>query len=403
MTPNKIKDAITDIAKGKFVIVTDDCDRENEGDLIIAAEKITPKSVAFMVNHTSGLICVPMKGKRLDELKIPLMVSNNTESLRTAFTVSVDCALGTTTGISAEDRATTIRALANPKTLPEHLNRPGHIFPLRYKEGGVLKRAGHTEAAIDLISLAGLNPTGVLCELVNKDGTMARKEQLISFAKEQNLTMISVADLVRYRLSSEKLVKKISTARIPTKYGEFIAHAYESIIDGTEHLAFVKGNIKNHENTLVRVHSECLTGDVFGSKRCDCGSQLDLALEKILKNGSGVLVYLRGHEGRGIGLAHKLRAYNLQDKGRDTVQANLDLGFPIDSREYGIGAQILKDLGITAIRLMTNNPEKYGGLEGYNLEITERVPLISPSNQENRCYLLTKQEKLGHLLELEQT
>ena len=396
-----IENAIDAIARGEAVVVVDDANRENEGDLIIAAEKTTPDTMAFMVRHTSGVICMPLEGDRLDDLQLPMMVAENTTAYRTAFTVSVDAKRGTTTGISAADRTTTVHALIDPQTRPDDLARPGHIFPLRYREGGVLKRAGHTEAAVDLARLAGLSPAGVLAEVVNDDGTMSRLPQLERFAAEHGLAMISIADLIRYRRHREKLVKRISEARIPTKYGEFTAYVFESLLDGTEHMAFVRGEVAGKSNVLVRVHSECLTGDVFGSIRCDCGLQLDLALERVAEEDEGVIVYLRGHEGRGIGLGHKLRAYTLQDQGRDTVEANVELGFPIDSREYGIGSQILVDLGITTMRVMTNNPAKYGGLEGYGLEIVERVPLRSRPTDENIAYLRAKQEKMGHLLEIE--
>jgi len=393
--------AIDAVGRGEPVIVVDDAERENEGDLIVAAEKMTPETMAFMIRHTSGVICMPLEGERLDELRLPLMVADNTESQRTAFTISVDARRGTTTGISAADRATTVRALLEAATQPEDLARPGHIFPLRYREGGVLKRAGHTEAAVDLARLAGLRPAGVLAEVVNDDGTMARVPSLESFAADHDLLLISIADLIRYRRHREKLVRRVSEARIPTQYGAFTAYVFESILDGTEHLAFVSGDIAGKERVLVRVHSECLTGDVFGSLRCDCGVQLDLALAQVAAADEGVVVYLRGHEGRGIGLGHKLRAYSLQDSGRDTVEANVELGLPVDSREYGIGSQILVDLGVTTMRLLTNNPAKYGGLEGYGLEIVERVPLHAQPNQENIAYLRTKQDKLGHLLGIE--
>ena len=396
-----IENAIDAIARGEAVVVVDDANRENEGDLIIAAEKTTPETMGFMVRHTSGVICMPLEGTRLDELQLPMMVAENTTAYRTAFTVSVDAKRGTTTGISAADRTTTVHALIDPQTRPEDLARPGHIFPLRYRDGGVLKRAGHTEAAVDLARLAGLAPAGVLAEVVNDDGTMARLPELERFAAEHDLMLISIADLIRYRRHREKLVRRISEARIPTKYGEFTAYVFESLLDGTEHMAFVRGEVAGKSNVLVRVHSECLTGDVFGSIRCDCGLQLDLALERVAEEDEGVIVYLRGHEGRGIGLGHKLRAYTLQDQGRDTVEANVELGFPIDSREYGIGSQILVDLGITTMRVMTNNPAKYGGLEGYGLEIVERVPLRSRPTDENIAYLRAKQEKMGHLLEIE--
>jgi 3,4-dihydroxy 2-butanone 4-phosphate synthase/GTP cyclohydrolase II len=394
-----VEDAVAAISRGEIVVVVDDEDRENEGDLIMAAEFATPEAIAFFVRHTSGVICVPLTGERLDELDIPLMVRDNTESQRTAFTYSVDYRHGTSTGISAADRAATIQALIDPGTRPADLARPGHIFPLRYSEGGVLKRAGHTEAALDLARLAGLYPAGVLCEIVNDDGTMARVDDLVGFCREHDLLMITIAELIRYRRQNEKLIRRISEARIPTNWGDFTCYVYESLIDGQQHVALVRGAVQGEDDVLVRVHSECLTGDVFGSLRCDCGIQLDAALKKIAEEGLGVLVYLRGHEGRGIGIGHKIRAYSLQDEGRDTVDANLELGLPVDSREYGIGAQILVDLGITTIRLMTNNPAKYGGLEGFGLEITERVPLLSQPNPENLHYLRTKRERMGHLLE----
>jgi 3,4-dihydroxy 2-butanone 4-phosphate synthase/GTP cyclohydrolase II len=397
-----IENAIDAVGRGELVIVVDDADRENEGDLIMAAERITPEAMGFMIRHTSGVICMPLEGARLDELQLPLMVANNTEVQRTAFTVSVDARHGTTTGISAPDRSATVKALLDPGTRPEDLARPGHIFPLRYREGGVLKRAGHTEAAVDLARLAGCYPAGVLAEVTNDDGTMARLPELERFAAEHDLQLISIADLIRYRRHREKLVRRVSEARIPTRHGDFTGYVFESLIDGVEHLAFVRGEVAGHDRVLVRVHSECLTGDVFGSMRCDCGVQLDLALERVANEGQGVVVYLRGHEGRGIGLGHKLRAYNLQDEGRDTVEANVELGFPADTREYGIGSQILVDLGISTMRLMTNNPAKYGGLDGYGLQVVERVPLHAEPNDENIAYLRTKQAKLGHLLDLGQ-
>jgi 3,4-dihydroxy 2-butanone 4-phosphate synthase / GTP cyclohydrolase II len=396
---DRVSDAVAAIGRGELVVVVDDEDRENEGDLIMAAEHVTADKIGFFVRHTSGLICVPMTGDRLDELDIPLMVKDNTEAQRTAFTYSVDARHGTSTGISAADRAATIQALIDPGTRPSDLSRPGHIFPLRYREGGVLKRAGHTEASVDLARMAGLYPAAVLCEVVNEDGSMARVPDLEAFAKEHGMVMISIADLIRYRRQNEKLVRRIGEARIPTEWGDFLCYAYESLLDGEQHIAMVRGAVQGEDNVLVRVHSECLTGDVFGSLRCDCGIQLDAALSRIADEGLGVLVYLRGHEGRGIGIGHKIRAYSLQEEGRDTVDANLDLGLPIDNREYGIGSQILVDLGITTMRLMTNNPAKYGGLEGFGLEVVERVPLEAAPNPENIHYLRTKRERLGHLIE----
>lgn len=395
-----VEDAIEAIGRGEIVIVVDDEDRENEGDLIMAADAVTPEALAFFLAHTSGLICVSITGERAEQLELPLMVTANTEVQRTAFTVSVDYRHGTSTGISASDRAATIKALADPHTRPTDLNRPGHIFPLRYREGGVLKRAGHTEAAVDLARAAGRAPAGVLCEVVTADKSeMARLPDLEVFAAEHGLCLISIADLIRHRRRKDKLVKRIADAKIPTDFGEFQAYAYESVLDGEHHVALVKGDVTAEGATLVRVHSECLTGDVFGSLRCDCGPQLHGAMSLIEQNGSGVLVYLRGHEGRGIGLAHKLRAYSLQEEGYDTVDANLELGLPADSREYGIGAQILVDLGVTSMRLMTNNPTKYGGLEGFGLDIVERVSIQPTPTPENIEYLRTKRERMGHLLE----
>jgi 3,4-dihydroxy 2-butanone 4-phosphate synthase/GTP cyclohydrolase II len=394
-----IEDAVAAIARGEIVVVIDDEDRENEGDLIMAAEFATAEKIAFFVKHTSGVICMPIMGERCDHLDLPLMVSHNTESHRTAFTVSVDYRHDTSTGISAADRARTIQALIDPATSPGDLARPGHIFPLRYRDGGVLKRAGHTEAAVDLARMAGLYPAGVLCEIVNEDGTMARVAELEKFCEEHDLLMISIADLIRYRRQSEKLVRRVSEARIPTDWGDFTCYAYESLLDGESHLAFVKGAVQGQDDVLVRVHSECLTGDVFGSLRCDCGVQLQSAMQKIDDEGLGVIVYLRGHEGRGIGISHKLKAYGLQDKGRDTVDANIELGFHADSREYGIGAQILVDLGITTMRIMTNNPAKGDGIAGYGLEIVDRVSLETKANPENISYLRTKRDRMGHLLE----
>ena len=395
-----IPEAIEEIRRGRMVIVVDDADRENEGDLIMAAERVTPEAIAFIVRHTSGVICMPVIGQRLDELEIPLMVAANTDSRRTAFTISVDARAGVTTGISAADRARTIQAVIHPGTEPADLSRPGHIFPLRYREGGVLKRAGHTEAAVDLARLAGLYPAGVLCETVNEDGTMARLPDLTLFARAHGLKLISIADLIQYRRQHEVLVTKVAEANIPTLHGEFRSIAYESVVDGRTHVALVTGDIGEGADVLTRVHSECLTGDVFGSLRCDCGEQLDRAIELIGKEGRGVVLYIRGHEGRAIGITHKLRAYELQDRGRDTVEANIELGFPADQRDYGIGAQILYDLGVRSMRLLTNNPEKRAGLEGHGLTIKERIPLQTDPTPQNVGYLRAKREKLGHLLDL---
>lgn len=400
MTSTDVERAIEAFARGEVLVVVDDEDRENEGDLIMSAEFATAEKIAFFLNHTSGLICVPMTGDRLDQLGIPLMAEVNTEAQRTAFTVSVDYRHGTTTGISAGDRSATIRALIDPATRPEDLAKPGHIFPLRYRDGGVLKRAGHTEASIDLCRIARLYPAAVLAEVVSEDKqTMARGPELEKVAEKYGLPLITIADLIRYRRQKEKLIRRVAEARIPTDFGEFTCYAYEAVLDGEHHLALVKGRVQGEDDVLVRVHSECLTGDVFGSRRCDCGEQLQAALQLVAEAGRGVIVYLRGHEGRGIGIAHKLRAYQLQESGRDTVEANLELGLPVDSREYGIGAQILVDLGITTMRLMTNNPAKYGGLEGFGLEIVERVPLVSTPTAENIEYLRAKRERMGHLLD----
>lgn len=399
MLDQKINKVLESFKKGKPVVVIDDESRENEADLFIAAEKATAENIGFMIRHTSGVLCVPMLGEELDRLEIPMMVQRNTERHQTAFTVSVDVKNKTTTGISASDRAQTIRALVDTQSKPEDFARPGHIFPLRYKKGGVLKRAGHTEAAVDLAVLAGLKPASVLAEIVNEDGSIAKKDEIEDFILKHQLASITIAELIQYRNQKEQLVYPYSKAKIPTEYGEFTAHAYISNLDGIEHVAFVCGEIQPDKEVLVRVHSECLTGDIFSSKRCDCGNQLKLAMKKIAQEGCGVLVYLRGHEGRGIGLRHKLRAYNLQDEGYDTAQANIELGFPVDSREYGIGAQILVDLGVKKMRLMTNNPEKYTGLKGYGLKITERVPLVIQPNEDNYQYLQTKKEKMGHLIE----
>lgn len=397
-----VEDAVAAFKAGDIVLVVDDEDRENEGDLIVAAEFATVEKIAFFLSHTSGLICVPMLGERLDRLAIPPMVVENTESQRTAFTVSVDARSGTTTGISAGDRARTVEVLIDPDSAPSDLARPGHIFPLRYRHGGVLKRAGHTEAAVDLAIAAGCYPAAVLCEVVSEDKRgMARLGELAAFAKRHGLVMISIDDLIRWRRRNEKLVERVpeATARIPTMHGEFTCIVYRSLLDDEEHVALVCGDVSGERDLLVRVHSECLTGDAFGSLRCDCGPQLQQSLAMIAAEGKGVVVYLRGHEGRGVGLSHKLRAYSLQDLGRDTVEANEELGLPVDSREYGIGAQILADLGVTTMRLLTNNPQKYGGLQGFGLDIVERVPLSTEPNKENIAYLRTKQMKLGHLLE----
>jgi len=394
-----IPEAVAAIGRGEIVVVVDDEDRENEGDLIMAAEAATAEKIAFFVRHTSGVICAPLTGERLDELDVPLMVSHNTEAQRTAFTYTVDYRHGTSTGISAADRAATIQSLIDPATRPGDLARPGHIFPLRYSDGGVLKRAGHTEAAVDLARMAGLYPAGVLCEIVNDDGTMARVPDLVEFCQEHGLLMVSIAQLIKYRRQNEKLIKRIAEARIPTPWGDFTCYVYESVLDGEQHVAFACGAVQGEDDVLVRVHSECLTGDVFGSLRCDCGIQLDEAMKKVADEELGVVVYLRGHEGRGIGLGHKIRAYSLQDLGRDTVDANIELGLPVDSREYGIGAQILVDLGITTMRLLTNNPSKYGGLDGFGLEVTGRVPVETVPNPENLEYLRTKRERMGHLLD----
>ncbi len=391
-----IEDIIAAISRGELVIMVDDEDRENEGDLIMAAQFATPEKIAFIVRHTSGVIVAPLTGERCDDLRLPLMVDNNTESHRTAFTISVDLLEGTTTGISAADRATTLRALADPKIAHAAFARPGHIFPLRAREGGVLKRAGHTEASVDLARLAGCEPAGIICEIQNDDGTMSRLPDLKKFAKQHGLLISSIARLIEYRRHHERLVERMGSANVPTEWGNFDCVAYRSTIDGIEHLAFVLGDLTTPEPVLTRVHSECLTGDVFGSRRCDCGPQLATAMRVVQEHGRGVIVYLRGHEGRGIGIGHKIRAYSLQDEGLDTVDANLELGLPVDSREYGIGAQILADLGARELRLMTNNPAKYGGIAGYGLSVVERVSIITESTPENSSYLATKRDRLGH-------
>jgi 3,4-dihydroxy 2-butanone 4-phosphate synthase / GTP cyclohydrolase II len=397
-----VEQAIADVAAGRAVVVVDDPDRENEGDLIFAASRATPELVAFMIRYTSGVVCVPMEGAMLDRLHIPLMTPHNRERMRTAYTVSVDARDGVTTGISAADRARTIRVLVDSATEPYEIVQPGHVFPLRYREGGVLVRPGHTEAAVDLARLAGQTPAGVICEIVNDDGTMARGEQLREFADRHELTMISIADLIRFRRRRESQVHRVATTRLPTAYGVFTALGYRDSVDDVEHVALVMGDLGAGEDVLVRVHSECLTGDTFGSLRCDCGPQLEAALEAVAGEGRGVVLYMRGHEGRGIGLVHKLQAYQLQDAGADTVDANLQLGLPADARDYGTGAQILAELGVRSMRLLTNNPAKRAGLEGYGLSIVERVPLAVPPTAENARYLRTKRDRMGHDLPWEE-
>jgi 3,4-dihydroxy 2-butanone 4-phosphate synthase/GTP cyclohydrolase II len=397
---DSIDSALTAFGRGELVVVVDDEERENEGDLIMAAEKATTESIAFMIRHTSGLLCVPLPGARLDALDLPLMVADNSEAMRTAFTVSVDARSGTTTGISAADRTVTIRALADPATQADDLARPGHIFPLRYRPGGVLTRRGHTEAAVDLARLSGLAPAGVLAEVTNPDGSMARRPQLERFAQEHALRMISIADLATFCKAHESGLERVATSRLPTSFGDFVAYAFESPAEGAQHLALVRGEVTDGAPVLVRVHSECLSGDVFSSRRCDCGEQLQASLRTIAEAGRGVVVYLRGHEGRGIGLASKLRAYALQDQGMDTVDANVQLGLPVDAREYAAAADILHALGIQQVRLLTNNPGKCAALVAHGLDVVERVPLLTVPTIDNVRYLRTKQVRLGHLLEL---
>ncbi len=395
---NTIDEALDDMANGKIVILVDDEDRENEGDLCMAAEMVTPEAINFMARHGRGLICLSLVPERIEELKLPMMTDENTSSFGTAFTVSIEAKKGVTTGISAADRAKTIKTAIDPKTRPEDLARPGHVFPLKARPGGVLQRAGQTEGSVDLARLARLYPAGVICEIMNDDGTMARVPELTEFAKKHNLKIVMIKDLIKHRMRTESFVKRLATVKLPTKYGsEFTGIVYTNDIDNNIHIALVKGEIKPEDEILVRVHSQCLTGDVFGSERCDCGEQLHKAMEMIKKEGKGVILYMK-QEGRGIGLINKLKAYELQDKGLDTVEANIKLGFKPDLRDYGVGAQILVDLGVRKMRLMTNNPKKIVGLEGYGLKVVERVSIETRPNEKNIIYLKTKKKKLGHML-----
>ncbi len=395
---SSIPEIVEDLKAGKMVVFIDDEDRENEGDFIMAAELVTPEAINFMARYGRGLICTPMSSEEIERLDLPMMSDHNTAKLGTAFTISVDAAKGTTTGISAADRAVTIESLADPDSVPSDFCRPGHIFPLRAADGGVLVRAGHTEAVVDLLGIAGLKPVGILCEIMNEDGTMARVPELIELAKRFDLKMGTIADLIRYRRVNERLISKFATTLIPTKFGEFVTHGYETTIGSNPYVALVMGDVSDGEPTLVRIHSGCLTGDVFHSLRCDCGQQLELAMQKVAEEGKGVILYIYHHEGRGIGLVNKLKTYVLQDHGADTVEANEMLGFAPDLRDYSIGAQILVDLGVKKIRLMSNNPAKCAGLSGYDLEIVERVPLVCKPNSINERYLKTKRDKMGHTL-----
>ena len=400
MPLSTVDEAIDEIRAGKCVIVVDDEDRENEGDLIVAAEKVTPDIINFMATHGRGLICMPLEGKRLDELQVPMMVQRNSTAQGTAFAVSIEAKHGTTTGISASDRAATVLAVLNPNTRPDDISMPGHMFPLRARPGGVLERSGHTEAAVDMARLAGLYPAGVICEIMNEDGTMARFPELQEFGKKHDIRLLSIAQLIAYRRRSEKLVQRVAEAQLPTRWGQFTTIAYKSQVDADQHVALVMGDLSGPEPVLTRVHSQCLTGDVFGSLRCDCGDQMAVALERIAAEGRGVFLYMR-QEGRGIGLHNKIKAYALQDQGLDTVEANVALGFPPDPRQYGVGAQILVDLGLSQIRLITNNPTKRVGLESYGLTVVDQVSIVTPVTTHNRRYIEAKRDKLGHLIPIE--